>query len=200
MTWNECQKWEAQWHGDCVGTEFGERMKQTVYARRMGLRFEHDGKSPFSLDCEGKSILDIGGGPYSMLLFCKNVKGTVIDPCEYPQWVMDRYQFAGITVLQMPVEDLKVSPGCKGFDDAWIYNCAQHVIDPRVLIYNARMLSRIVRVFEWIECGTSDGHPHELTEASLNEWLGGEGKVEHLNDRERGLVGRCYYGVFKGDQ
>lgn len=194
MTWNECQQWEALWHGDCVGTEFGERMKQTVYARRMGLKFTHDGKSPFSIDCDGRNIVEIGAGPYAMLLFCKNVRGHIVDPCEYPDWVYRRYNEAHIMVRKCTGEDFDGS----GFSEAWIANCLQHTQDPEKIIQNARRAANIIRIFEWIECGTSDGHPHELTEASLNEWLGGEGKVEYLDDQERGLVGSCYFGCFRG--
>lgn len=190
MTWSDCQEWEKSWHGDCAGTEFGERFKQIAYAKRMGLKFHHDGKSPFNIDCGGKSVLDIGGGPYSMLLFCKNVKGTVIDPCEYPAWVRERYREAGIKLSRLAGEDMEEG----GFDCCWIYNCLQHAKDPEKIITNARKVSKLIRIFEWIDCGTSDGHPHELTESKLNEWLGGEGKVEQIN--ENNAVGRCYYGIF----
>ncbi len=192
MSWEDDQKFERDWHGDCVGTEFGERLKQTVYARKMGLRFEHDGKSPFVIDCGEKSIVDIGGGPYSMLLFCRNVKGTVIDPCEYPEWVEARYRHAGIELETTAGETALLGI----FNEAWIYNCLQHVQDPVEIIANARRAAKLIRIFEWINTGTSPGHPHNLTADKLDEWLGGEGKVEYLDDRERGLVGTCYYGVF----
>jgi hypothetical protein len=192
MSWEDDQKFERDWHGDCVGTEFGERLKQTVYARKMGLRFEHDGKSPFVIDCGGRSVVDIGGGPYSMLLFCRNVKGIVVDPCEYPDWVYERYEEAGITWTQQTGEDALFP--CR--DEAWIYNCLQHVQDPAKVIANTRRSAKLMRIFEWINTGTSPGHPHNLTADLLDQWLGGEGKVETINDRERGLVGTCYYGVF----
>jgi hypothetical protein len=193
MSWEDDQKFERDWHGDCVGTEFGERLKQTVYARKMGLRFEHDGKSPFVIDCGGKSIVDIGGGPYSMLLFCRNVHGLVVDPCLYPDWIYRRYQVANIGVEADSAEEVVLGDT---FDEAWIYNCLQHTKDPAKVIEMARESSKLIRIFEWINTGISPGHPHNLTADRLDEWLGGEGKVETLNDRERGLVGTCYYGVF----
>lgn len=195
MTWTEHQQFERDWHGDCVGCEYGERTKQLIYARKMGLHFEHDGKSPFSIDMQGKSVVDIGGGPYSMLLFCRNVKGWVVDPCEYPEWVSMRYAQAGIHYMQEPMEELDA--GFK-FNEALCYNCLQHVQDPSKIITGARFVASLIRIFEWLNIPPCPGHPHELSADRLDEWLGGEGKVEMLNDRERGLVGLAYYGVFKG--
>jgi hypothetical protein len=49
-------------------------------------------------------------------------------------------------------------------------------------------------LFEWIDIPAHDGHPHELTEASLNEWIGQKGNVITL--AESGCYGKAYYGVF----
>ncbi len=191
MTWEEHQKWEAEWHGNCVNS-LGEEMKQLTYAKRMGLRFHHDGKSPYCIDMGGKSVVDIGGGPCSLLLKCVNVDGVVVDSCEYPCWIYARYDEAKIGMSSVPAESFLSI----GFDEAWIYNCAQHVQDPEKVFAVARRCAEIVRVFEWIDIPESPGHPHMLTEDKLNEWLGGFGKVETIN--ENTAVGRCYYGVFKG--
>lgn len=190
MNWEEHQSWEQLWHGNCVDAELGERLKHITYASRMGLKMHHDGKSPYNIDCKGQKILDIGGGPYSLLLMVRNGTGVVVDPCEYPEWVRLRYATAGITVYKQPAE----VPLDEKFDEAWIYNCLQHTQDPEKIIANARACSKLIRIFEWIECGTSPGHPWELTEAALNLWLGGHGKVERVN--ENNAVGKAYYGIF----
>ena len=80
------------------------------------------------------------------------------------------------------------------FDECWIYNVLQHCDVPRKIIQNARKASKLIRIFEWIETGTNEGHIHDLTEKDLNKWLKGEGKVEQLN--ESGCVGQAYYGIF----
>lgn len=185
--WNKDQKFEKDWW-ICHNT-YGEEEKQLTYARKMGLRFFHDGKSPYNLDIKGK-ILDIGGGPVSLLLKSK-AKGTVVDPCEYPKWVEDRYKEAGIEYLKMKGEDIDL----EGFDEVWIYNCLQHVENPQKIIENAKRVGKIIRIFEWIENGISEGHPHNLTEKDLNTWLEGEGKVEMLN--EPTLKGLSFYGIFR---
>ena len=78
--WQEAQRWELGWWGDCTNT-YGEEEKQLLYASRMGLKSFHNGKSPYNFDLDGMSILDIGGGPVSLLLKCINFrKAKVVDP------------------------------------------------------------------------------------------------------------------------
>jgi hypothetical protein len=171
-------------------------MKQLKYAEKMGLKFFHNTKSPYNIDMEGKSVLDIGGGPVSMLLKCENVKeGVVVDPCDYPDWVMGRYQIAGITFVKSRGEDITLP---QVFDEVWIYNVLQHCEDVQKVIENAKKCSKVIRIFEWVDNGISLGHPNNLTELDLNKWLGGEGKVEWLN--EFNLKGKCYHGIFRGDK
>lgn len=192
--WEKAQKWEAWWHGTCVN-EYGEEEKQLVYASRMGLQRFHDGRSPYNFDMEGKTILDMGGGATSLLLKCLNVKGTVVDPLPLPEWVKLRYKEAGIEFINEPAESgIMNTNGGDKIDEVWIYNCLQHTEDPKLIIENAKKSGKLIRIFEWIDTATNEGHPHSLKESELNEWLGGEGKVEVLNLPT--LRGKCYYGIF----
>ena len=200
-TWEKAQKWEQSWWGTCVNT-FGEEEKQLLYANRMGLRAFHDRKSPYNFDMGGKSVLDIGGGPCSLLLKCTNVAGYVIDPilAKTPKWVLQRYAEADIDVDSYSTgEDFYdmsgLRPSGEAFDEAWIYNVLQHAQDPALVIATARKVARLIRIFEWIDTPTNEGHPHTLTESQLNEWLGGEGKVAMLTGQAN-CHGKCYYGVF----
>lgn len=198
MGWNDEQHFESDWWGNCVNT-FWEETKQLVYAKRMGLKvYSKLGKFPL-IDLQGKSVLDIGGGPVSMLLKCENLKrGVVIDPCNYPKWIDERYKEAYIVYKRMKGEDIgKDIESIIIYDEVWIYNVLQHVDDPRLIIENAKKISKIIRIFEWIDNGVSPGHPHDLKENLLNEWLGGNGKVEQLN--EQGCHGKSYYGIFRGN-
>ena len=97
--WRRAQAWERDWWGDCLNT-YSEEEKQLVYANRMGLVAFHDGKSPYNFDLGGMSVLDIGGGPCSLLLKCVNFRGKVIDPLCFPDWVLARYELAGIEFEQ----------------------------------------------------------------------------------------------------
>jgi 2-polyprenyl-3-methyl-5-hydroxy-6-metoxy-1,4-benzoquinol methylase len=192
------QDFEAAWWGDCCNT-FGEEAKQLTYAPRMGLvNTPREGKWPV-YDLAGKSVLDIGGGPASMLL--KTVNGgqlTVVDPCPYPTWVERRYDEAGIDwVSRKGGEDFRDIPASKIFeyDECWIYNVLQHVVDPEKVIETARAHAPLLRIFEWIETPPCDGHPHTLHAADLNAWIGGPGTVGYVD--ENGAVGMAYWGAFE---
>lgn len=181
---------EVAWWGDCANT-WHEEQKQTVYAARMGLRADWGGAHPPAYDVEGRSVIDIGGGPVSILLKCINRgRAIVADPGVFPEWVIERYNYCNIEYWRTDGEDIS------GYtlDEAWIYNVLQHVRDPAKVIAVARELASTVRIFEWIGTDPYPGHPHRLEEEDLDEWLGAKGFVANLN--ERGAVGRAYYGVF----
>ena len=145
--WQEAQEWEANWWSSC-GNTFSEEQKQLVYAEKMGLHAEWDyGHFPV-YDLKGASVLDIGGGPVSMLLKCKNFSGTVVDPCDYPEWVTLRYDEARIDFVRGKGEDYLIP---FNFDEVWIYNVLQHTENPRKVIENARVMCKIIRLFEWVE-------------------------------------------------
>lgn len=185
---------DSEWFGDCVNT-FHEEQKQLVYAPRMGLQPQWGGAHPPTFDLGGRSVVDVGGGPTSLLLKSVNFgRVAVVDPAEWPQWVIDRYTAHGIEYWRMEAE----SDSFTGytFDEAWIYNCLQHTRDPALVIEHSREIADIVRIFEWIDILPYDGHPHMLTEDLLNEWLEASGFVVSLADN--GAHGRAYYGVFQG--
>ena len=172
------------------GNAWGEEQKQRRYAECMGLTELSNSQFSFYYDLGGKSVLDIGGGPVSLLLKCIHYRSsTVIDPLSYPEWIKARYENAGISYVRVRGEDVIST----GYDEVWIYNVLQHVIDPGLIIENAKRAGKIIRIFEWLEIGQAPGHPHNLLEDQMNEWLGGEGKVNADVPR-----GKEYYGIFKG--
>ena len=178
-------EFEKNYWGNCCNT-FDEDQKHYVYGKLMGLERVH-----YSFDVYGASILDIGGGPSSMLLKTINLKsGKVVDPIEYPKWTVDRYAIKNIEVQIAAGEDINE----EGWDEVWIYNCLQHAIDPEKIISLAKKSAKILRFFEWIDVPAHDGHPHELTEANLNSWIGRKGFVTQL--AEQGCYGKAYYGSF----
>ena len=186
MNHHDDYDFERDYWGKCCNT-FDEDQKHYVYANLMGIK-----QIGYSFDAESKKILDIGGGPTSMLLKCLNLKwGLVIDPIAYPQWTVDRYKSMNIDVVVGRGE----SRGASGWDEVWIYNCLQHAEDPELVIANAKRAAPVVRFFEWIDIPAHDGHPHMLTEELLNKWLGGKGGTCNL--AQSGCYGRAYYGVFK---
>lgn len=189
------QDFEAAWWGTAANT-FGEEAKQITYAHRMGLEVVQDGTGRWPVyDLAGKSVLDLGGGPVSMLLKTRNgALLTVVDPCPYPTWVKRRYEHAGIAQHEQPAETFETNDE---YDECWTYNCLQHVLDPEAVIETARKHAKVLRIFEWIETETNVGHPHTLHADDLRDWIGGtgEGQIENVN--ENGAVGLAYYGVFQ---
>jgi hypothetical protein len=190
--WKAAQEGEKEWWGDCRNT-YGEEEKQIQYAEKMGLKRTPDSKTPYLYDMGGKTICDFGGGPVSMFLKCKNVKGTVVDPLEMPGWVIRRYEDAGITYIPKKAEDFDIGL----FDEVWIYNVLQHSDDPEKIIRNARKIGKLVRIFEWVDTPPNTLHPHELKAEKLDEWLGGKGTVE-TTDGGRSPAKR-YFGQFPGN-
>lgn len=191
--WRRHNEWESNWWDNCQNT-YGEQLLQEMYIRWMKLDQFASKKKPYTFDLGGRSIVDIGGGPVSILLRCENFsRAIVVDPCKFPNWIHERYQLAGIEFVNQPGE--KVTLNGK-FDEAWIYNCLQHVQDPVRVIKKAISLARKIRVFEPLEVGIYPGHPHNLTKEDLDEAFGKEGLVL---DRG-GKPGDVYYmGVFSYD-
>jgi hypothetical protein len=180
--------WDKEWWGDCTNT-LGDEIRQLLYAEKMGLVRTETRKSPFLFDMNGASVIDIGGGPVSLLLKCINVSGVVIDPGPYPDWVYDRYRAAGIRYVVELGENLNVI----GHDEAWIYNSLQHTVNPYLVIDNAKRAAKTVRVFQWINTLVSEDSPHVLTRNLLDKALDIKGTVEAIN--LFGYIGYAYHGV-----
>jgi len=193
MEWDEHQILEESFWGSCANT-LGEEIKQLLYAEKMGFKLFHDGNSPYNFDGKNLSYLDIGGGPVSILLKFKNIRyGTVVDPCNYPEWIGQRYTSAKIEYIKLPGEEInKLS---KQYDIIFIYNCLQHTENPQLIIDNAKKLltsSGKLKMFEWIDIPPHPGHPVELTEETLNNWTGKLGKTELLSGQNE-CFGKCWF-------
>lgn len=191
-TFENAQLEEKNWWGTCANT-LGEEMKQLVYAHHMGLTFQEIDGRPYNIDLDGKVIIDIGGGPSSLLLKGINGKCIVIDPCDYPKWVAERYWQQNIEYIVQQGENVATEL-LESADEVWIYNVLQHTENPEKIIKLAKLAKKI-RIFEWIDAETNHAHPHLLTEEKLNSWLGGVGKVEKFNGLN-GCYGKAYYGTF----
>lgn len=177
----DIQKFEATWWGDCCNT-YGEETKQLAYAKVMGLE-----PGPWRggvhwpvWDFAGLSVLDVGGGPSSMLLKSRFDRGVVVDPCTYPLWVAERYAVHGVEYHREPAEDDLSTFADNEFDVALIYNCLEHTLDPERITRQMARVARRVHIFEWVEEPPHPGHPHELHADELAGWLGGNGDARHV--------------------
>ena len=191
MTWEHAQAVEKNWWGDCRFA-YQEEIKQETYAHFMGLRKVYfQGKMGY--DCNGLSVLDIGGGPASMLIKAVGLKkGKVIDPIGFPNWVETRYHDLGIEHEQIPGEDVD---DC-GWDEVWIYNCLQHTKSPETVIRNAMRSAKVLRIFEWVNMPVEAEHPHSLTREMLDGVIGCSGGVTYLEAKNHpGCQGMAYHAV-----
>jgi len=186
--WDKENTWEKGWWQQCANT-YGEQVLQQMYVGYMKL--DQYAEHGYSFNMRGKSVLDIGGGPVSMLLRCMNIgKAVVLDPCDYPGWVGMRYEQCGIKWEKMQAEEYTCD---EKFDEVWIYNVLQHVRDPLAVIACAKRCGKKVRMFEPLEVGVHPGHPHNLVKEALDEAFERKGLVEEVG----GGPGQIYYfGVF----
>jgi hypothetical protein len=192
--------WEANWWGDCCNTLHEELKQVEVIAGMMGLA-PIPGKPggiahPPEFDLQGISVLDIGGGPVSLLLKCTNGSGcAVVDPAPYPNWVAARYAAHGVTFRKMRGEEVDLLPF--QFAEVWIYNVLQHTDDPRRIIENAKLRAPVLRIFEWVGFSAYTGHPQELTVPGMIEWIGPSAEgTEAVWVNQAGAVGRAFAGTF----
>jgi hypothetical protein len=192
MDWKKAQEWEANWWNTCANTTW-EEVKQMNLAPYLGLKIVPNEYTNYRIPMNGEAILDIGGGPSSILLKMEDIKGTVVDPCDYPGWVRMRYKTAGIEYRKIKGEDIDTD---QRYDEVLIYNVLQHTQDPKKIVSNALKVGKLVRVFEWVEMGINEGHLHSFTKEQLDSWFKGNGRVVKLSSG--GLYGKAYHGIFLG--
>lgn len=202
-TWEEAQAEEAGFWGDC-GNTLGEEMKQLTYAKHMGLEFFHDGNSPYNLDFHDEPVLDVGGGPVSMLLKAKRQSASldVADPCHYPLWISRRYEASGITHIQEKGEALdQLDPDHYG--TVLMYNVLQHTEDPQKIfrnIYRALKPGGVFRFFDWIDTATNTAHPISLHFDDMANMLKKAGfdpaPLSKADINENYAIGTAVFGAF----
>lgn len=177
--------YEKGFWGNCTNT-YTEETKQLEYAKYMGLSVSTQGAYTEIVGLEGKSVLDIGGGPTSLLLKTRGlVKSKVIDPLQYPTWVYNRYDSANIGwEIQYGEQITEVD---NSFDEVWIYNVLQHTTNPEQIIDHAKRIAPVIRMFEWINLPSYPGHPQALTKERLDSALSAIGQVGLVENTD------CYY-------
>ena len=83
--WDKAQQYETRfWSNEGLGlgatNSYHEELKQLIYAEKMGIQVDQWSR----IDLGSKSVLDVGGGPSSLLLKTYNGKRKVIDPLDMP--------------------------------------------------------------------------------------------------------------------
>lgn len=122
-------------------------------------------------DQKGKRILDVGGGPQSMLLDCFDFEyGEVVDPINYPQHIKklsSLYPACNITFTHSSIEDYENK---EVFDEVWCYNVLPHAKD-KYLFFNSILRcvrdGGILRIMEPWNPGY-EGHPLKVDGNTFN--------------------------------
>lgn len=188
--WREAQKFERDWWMNNVHAHPGEIVKNKFVARMLFI----DRGVP------DRSVIDIGCGPVSLLLHLPVKSGVGVDPLDFGD-LEKAYSEKNIRRLIKCGEDISESDGF--YDEAWIYNCLQHVKSPVTILRNATKVAKIVRLFEWC-MPAYHGHPWELTPEMLRTpfteagWYTRMETTGYLN--HSGLVGKYFMGIFTRDK
>jgi SAM-dependent methyltransferase len=200
-TWEEAQEEELSFW-NTPGAEFGEQIKQLTYAKYLKLDFIHDGSSPYVINKTGLKIVDIGGGPVSLLLKTSAARKVVADPCDFPNWVYKRYEHNNVYPIKIGGEELDKYITREDFDEVWLYNVLQHTQDPYKIFknaYDALKPGGTFRFLDWVDTPTNTAHPislsHEQLKAELAKYY--NQPLLKTNINENGAVGTIAYGVFQ---
>lgn len=187
--WEAAQAWERNWWLNNPQLYPVEIQKSDMVAGWMGVR-----NMPTS------SVIDIGCGPFSLLQRYRTAVGCAVDPIDYGPLEIS-YAIAGIKRLRCRGEEISAHLPNVMFDEAWIYNCLQHVEDPLAILCEAIKLSRRVRLFEWINIPPYTGHLQLLTERILTQPFLAAGWHTDFSFTGQadadGLNGEFYVGVFR---
>jgi len=187
--WEEAQAWERNWWLHNPQLYRTEIQKSAMVAGWMGIQ-----------PMPTASVIDIGCGPFSLLQRYSVGAGCAVDPIDYGPLEVN-YTIAGITRIRCRGEDVAAHFPDVRFDEAWIYNCLQHVEDPVAILEQAIKISRRVRLFEWINIPPYTGHlqlltPQILTQPFLTAAWHTDFSFVGRADFD-GLHGEFYVGVFR---
>lgn len=183
--------------------EAGGRHGQITYAKYMmlfedfGVKNAEENKFNYDqpiFDLQGKSVVDVCGGPNSLILRCFNFKKAIIvDPGEFPDYITNRYTKHGIEIAKVPAEEFEYN---EKVNEVWFYNALQHVYNPYIILENAKNNSGTIRIMEAVNCGTDIQHPQNLTAEEFEKVLGIKGQVIEPNDPSPSPGGLHFLGVF----
>lgn len=187
--WQRAQEAERSWHM-LPANRAAEGRKRQHYARQMGIEAEQ---------IRGKKVLDVECGPESLLLSFPEVVGTGLDPIAFGGDDEARYSEAGITRLVMPAEELPIPD--EKYDEAWVYNCLQHVRSPEEVLGRLKESACVVRLWEWCNIPADQMHLHVLTADRLRSAMQGWQLVTETagtwNDTRDSMHGDFYSAVYQ---
>jgi hypothetical protein len=179
---------------------------QEEYIDAMDIRSDFFHKPDNSLNMSGLNVLDVGGGPSSILLRTNKLRGNqhsgvntgvVIDPLVITDHQKLRYDYFGINFIQDLSENIDKYYSEKGFfDECFIYNCLQHVVDPIEILDKISYISKKIRIAEPLNIPIDNLHLHSFNENYFNDYFKEEKFKTIKTDIKK--IGSCYHyvGIF----
>lgn len=143
----------------------------------------------------GKQIIDIGGGPLSILYHFDCPYSDIVDPLVIPEEFKHRYIERKLFYIQRKAEDFIQDFLGDPFDEVWMYNCLLHVQDPKYILYNLSSIARVLRIGEPMGTGINTAHPHTFTVEQMTEWLMDISKSQRFLSRQYDYL--YFGGVFE---
>lgn len=149
---------------------------------------------------EDKTIIEVGPALYPCLVNVKTQKSIVIEPLFdfFPPHIKSLYSINNIACITQPLEEIE--DNLFNCDEIWVFNIMQHIIDPDLFIDKCIMLSKIIRIFEPIDCPTNNSHPHTYSiDYFLNKFSNFENdlKIYKGNSIPNFHSANCVYGTIK---
>lgn len=146
------------------------------YSRIFSLLGEYK-KWPFDADLNGKTIAEIGPGNIPALHFCKNLGKMcwLFEPI-VTGFLAKASQNENIALVPEPAENCNIP----AVDEVWLFNVLSHVIDPVMLIDDAKKAGKTVLFFDRIYIPGEPIDTHTIHHFDLNffkEHFVGEAKV-----------------------
>lgn len=203
--WENANVLESEfWH--LYTAEVDTLKYQEQYINALGIRDDYFCPPDNSLNMSNLNVLDVGGGPCSILLRTNNLwgnqhkgvkKGVVIDPLIITEHQKLRYDYYGIDYIQDQSENIDMYYSKKGyFDECIIYNCLQHVLDPIKILDKITYLSKRVRIAEPLNVPTDHMHLHMFNKEYFDNYFTEDKFNIHSISVE--TIGSCshYVGLF----
>lgn len=182
--WKQAQEGEKQFH---VKESVDSSLEN--YKLAYSYYFKYLGIDP---NLDGKSIIEIGPGRISSLLFCTNYsKSYVLEPTDY-EGIDHLYQNPDLVIVKERAEVFEYPQ----VDEVWMFNLLQHVQSPDQIIENSKRAAKTIRFFEPIDLPTNNEHPFTFSRADFVEYFGDCVK-DYVSIGEPNFHGaRCVYGVY----
>lgn len=180
MNWERANEIESNYWG-IFTAELMTLKHQELYIDALNIRSDYFDVIDNSLNFSDKKILDVGGGPASLLLRTNNTKGNchdgiiegvIIDPVIITEHQLDRYKYFNLNFINDKGENIDLYYNDKNhFDETIIYNCLQHVENPIEILDKITHISKRIRLSEPINASTDEAHLHEFTSKYFDDYF-----------------------------